>query len=94
MEAKTNNNIIRGRDLKLMRVQAKLTTGDMAQFLGIRSRKTIENWESERCVPSINQYILYCKFCDFHPGVVLEKIMQRNASDDPQAKINLANCKP
>lgn len=90
--AANNKNIIRGRDLKLMRIQGKITTSIMAEFLGIRSRKTIENWESEQSTPSINQYILFCKFAGYHPGLVLERIMLRNASENTEQDIELDGC--
>ena len=64
----SENKIIQGHDLKYIRVQAKITTSIMAEYLGLKSRKTIENWESETSEPSINKYILFCKFADVHPG--------------------------
>ena len=94
MDTKTNNLqiMIRGRDLKLMRVHAEISTSVMAEYLGIKSRKTIGNWEAEQSAPSINQYILFCKFAGFHPGTVIEKIMERNASGNDHQDIDLSEC--
>lgn len=53
-----------GRDLKLMRLGAELTTSKMAEYIGVKSRKTIENWESDQSEPGINQFIKFCDICN------------------------------
>lgn len=77
-------NYISGRHLKTIRVKANITTSVMAEFMGIRSRKTIENWESGQSTPSINQFILFCRFCDVHPYDVVQQAMSDFAAQSKE----------
>lgn len=64
---------ISGRELKKIRVAARITTSAMAEHLGLKSRKTIDNWENERSSPNINQFLLFCQFCNVHPSLLVRK---------------------
>lgn len=78
-----NVKIIVGRDLKQMRLKAKITTSIAAEYMGIKSRKTIENWESGASSPSINQLLLLCMYYDFDASQVIEQCMERLKVCDP-----------
>lgn len=82
-EFDTNIPIIVGRDLKLMRLQAKITTSIAAEYMGIKSRKTIENWESDSSSPSIQQLMLLCRYYDFHSWKVIAQCMDRSRTHNP-----------
>lgn len=75
--------IIVGRDLKLMRISAKVTTSIAAEYMGIRSRKTIENWESGASSPNIQQFMLLCRFYDFSVWKVVGQCVDRIQRCDP-----------
>lgn len=76
--------IILGKDLKRMRISAKITTSIAAEYMGIRSRKTIENWESGASSPSMNQLILLCMYYDFDASKVIAQCVARIQQVDPQ----------
>lgn len=88
------NNVIPGRDLKIMRVSVGKTTAQMASEVGVKSRKTIENWEASVSTPSINQWMEYCFLTGHDPAAVIIETQKRNA-EDPTKKldINLEACK-
>lgn len=87
-------NLIPGRDLKIMRIAAGKTTAQMASEVGVKSRKTIENWESSLSTPSINQWMQYCFLTGHNPAAVIIETQKRNA-EDPTKKldIDLKACK-
>lgn len=94
-ELLTENKIIVGRDLKLMRVHANVTLVVAAEYMGIRSRKTIENWEADRSQPSIQQLILLCMYYGFRVDRIVAECVERakccNAIENYQ-EINLQAC--
>ncbi|WP_232358512.1 helix-turn-helix transcriptional regulator [Paraneptunicella aestuarii] len=64
--------IIKGVDLKAMRQFAKLTTVQMAEAAGVKTRKTYENWEKEVGCPSVNQFFQMVAACGLNYKDVLE----------------------
>jgi DNA-binding XRE family transcriptional regulator len=54
-----------GGDLRRMRLTAQKTTSIMAESAGIASRKTYENWESDKSAPNINQYLSMLSECGY-----------------------------
>lgn len=76
--------VITGRDLRLMRLRAEMTTSDMAEKLQIKSRKTIENWEQQNSEPQMNVFIRYCAHTGFNPCRVIQEIIKRNEADPSQ----------
>lgn len=55
--------LIKGSDLRAMRMVAGLRTLDMASAAGVKTRKTYENWEKNIGTPSVNQFISMTKAC-------------------------------
>lgn len=91
---KRSEKIIAGRDLKMMRLAARKTTHQMAELLGVKSRKTIENWEAESSEPQIGVFMMLCMDTGYNPGLVLDEIFKRNEADPTQTwDIDLDNCK-
>ncbi|NQZ83266.1 MAG: helix-turn-helix transcriptional regulator [Colwellia sp.] len=58
-------NIIRGDDLKRMRLAANKTTVDIAKVIGV-SRITYENWEKDIGQPKINQFLIIGSYCSIN----------------------------
>lgn len=90
----SETQIIKGKDLKLMRVRAGLTTMQAAERIAVKSRKTIENWEIERCQPTIETFMQLCSHYGFNPGLVVEACLNRTMSPtaDKEANIPLDTC--
>lgn len=73
--------IISGLELRKIRIEAGLTTSVVAAEVGVKSRKTIENWERDFCEPTINQFLKYCHACSTHPDEVVANIFKNLTSD-------------
>tara|TARA_R110000868_G_scaffold189537_2_gene432545 strand:- start:3311 stop:3532 length:222 start_codon:yes stop_codon:yes gene_type:complete len=58
---------ISGQDIRDIRKEAKKTTVRMAEFAGVKTRKTYENWEKDIGTPSINQFISMLIGCGKDP---------------------------
>lgn len=86
MKSLAVESYITGKDLRIMRIHAKYTTGYMADLLSIKSRKTIENWEQGASVPGINQFFAYCFATGFRPHAVIREVLKRNQEDATQAR--------
>lgn len=54
-----------GGDLRRMRLTAQKTTSTMATSAGVETRKTYENWESDKGTPNINQYLSMLSECGY-----------------------------
>ena len=95
-EFDTPISIIVGRDLKLMRLKAKINTSIAAEYMGVKSRKTLENWESGASSPSIQQFMLLCRYYDFNAWQVIAKCMDRIKHSNPREnyqEIDLDACR-
>ena len=77
------NQIITGKDLRLMRITADKTTSEMANFAGVKTRKTYENWEKEVGQPGINQWISMALNCGYQPDLLIEQFTLREMGDIP-----------
>lgn len=55
--------VIRGSDLRKMRIFAHLRTIDMAHAAGVKTRKTYENWEKGLGTPNVNQFVAMATAC-------------------------------
>lgn len=86
--------MILGRDLKRMRIHAKVTTSIAAEYMGIKSRKTIENWESGQSSPNISQLLILCRYYDMDASKIItlciERAAQGNSAEDQD--IDIASC--
>lgn len=78
---------ITGADLRKMRLEAGLTTVQMADLAEVKTRKTYENWEKNVGSPSMNQFISMCTGCNFNSSAIVKMAMERN---DLSQQINLA----
>lgn len=58
---------ITGSDLTLIRKEARMTTTKTAEFAGVKTRKTYENWQRENGEPNINQFISILIGCGKDP---------------------------
>lgn len=80
------NKLITGRDLRKIRLSARLPTTILAKEIGLKSRKTINNWEEGRSEPNINQFITFCTTAGLSPGHVIAAIQSRNSQDPSQKR--------
>lgn len=64
--------VLVGADLRVLRAEAQLSTKQMAELAGLKSRKTFENWEKDVGAPNINQFIKLCLGCGFDPVALLD----------------------
>lgn len=69
--------IIKGADIRRMRLNAGLTTREMAKIVGVKTRKTYENWERNTGCPNINQFIAICEGCQVSVTEFLIMAMKR-----------------
>ena len=65
---------ITGQDIRVIRKEAKKTTVKMAEFAGVKTRKTYENWEKDIGTPSINQFISMLIGCGKDPTKYFKKV--------------------
>lgn len=63
-----NKIYVSGNSIREMRKQARITTSEMASYVGIKSRKTYESWEKGNSQPNINQVIAICIACNVSPA--------------------------
>ena len=80
--------VISGTDLRRMRLKAGKTTIDMAEFAGVKTRKTYENWEKNVGTPNINQFIAMAKSCNYDPSKLVALHLKR--SDNVDVQLGLA----
>lgn len=69
---------ISGKDLRSMRQHAGLTTVQMAELAGVKTRKTYENWEKDIGSPNVNQFIALCLGCKQDTAQVIRLAETRN----------------
>lgn len=69
---------ITGSDLRKMRLEAGLTTVQMAKLANVKTRKTYENWEKNVGSPSMNQFIAMCSGCNFNSSAIVKMATERN----------------
>ncbi|XOV77479.1 MAG: helix-turn-helix domain-containing protein [Aestuariibacter sp.] len=74
--------IISGTDLRRMRLKAGKTTVQMAEFAGVKTRKTYENWEKNVGAPSMNQFIAMSQACGYHPSTLVKMFVERTDAED------------
>jgi DNA-binding XRE family transcriptional regulator len=75
--------IIRGADLRTMRLGANLTTTQAAEVVGVKTRQTYESWERENAIPNINQFVALCEGCMFSATVILALAIKRESINEP-----------
>ena len=63
---------ITGSDLRKIRSVSGMTTVQMAQAAGVKTRKTYENWEKNVGFPNVNQFFLMVEAC----GMGIDDVMQ------------------
>ncbi len=73
---------INGTDLRAMRLKTGKTTTEMAQFAGVKTRKTYENWEKGISSPNVNQFIAMAQGCGFYVPDIYQLAFQRQQPDD------------
>lgn len=73
---------ISGTDLRRMRLKAGKTTVQMAEFAGVKTRKTYENWEKNVGSPSMNQFIAMAQACGFQPAGLIKMYVERVDAED------------
>ena len=74
--------VIKGSDIRKMRLRANRTTSDMARIVGLKTRKTYENWEKNTGTPNINQFVLICRACKLSPVDVIDLALKREVITD------------
>lgn len=80
-EVKGSDPLVTGNDLRKIRLVAGETTDNMAEYAGIKTRKTYENWEANRSSPNINQFIAICSRTGFDAGKLVRAFQTRNNQD-------------
>ena len=68
---------INGADLRIMRLDAGLTTVKMAKLANVKTRKTYENWEKNIGAPSMNQFIAMCMGCNYNSSKLVKLSVDR-----------------
>ena len=86
--------MIRGSHLRAMRTFANKTTIEMAAAAGVKTRKTYENWESNKGSLNVNQFISLLEFCGLDYIKVFGYIMRNNDSKQFDLLRLLALSKP
>lgn len=81
---------ITGHDLKRMRIKTGKTTEQVKDIVGIKSRKTIENWEAGRSEPSHNQFIQLSIAYGYDTAKLIDLFMNR-ATLETEADISQAH---
>lgn len=66
-----------GSDLRAMRSVAGLTTHQMAEAAGVRTRKTYENWEKNVGTPNVNQFFAMVRACGFEVLDFIDTLQMR-----------------
>jgi DNA-binding XRE family transcriptional regulator len=84
---------IKGVDLRIMRLDAELTTAQAAEIVGVKTRKTYENWERGAGIPNVNQFVTLCEGCMFSATVILALAIKRENTDQP-LDLSLASRRP
>ena len=77
---------INGADLRKMRIDAGLTTVNMAKLATVKTRKTYENWEKNIGAPSMNQFIAMCVGCNYNSSKFVKLAVDRQ---DPAENLNV-----
>lgn len=77
-KVKGTDPLVTGNDLRKMRLVAGETTDNMADYAGVKTRKTYENWEANRSSPNINQFIAICERTGFDAGKLVTEFQQRD----------------
>ncbi|MBE1298446.1 MAG: helix-turn-helix domain-containing protein [Alteromonadaceae bacterium] len=72
-----------GADLRRMRTRAEKTTTQMAEFAGVKTRKTYENWEKSNSSPDVNQFIDMAKGCGYDPAQLIQLFTERSNNSTP-----------
>ena len=73
---------ISGADLRKMRLTAGMTTVQMAEFAGVKTRKTYENWEKDIGAPSMNQFLAMAIGCQFNAMRLVTMYLERRTLED------------
>ena len=74
--------IISGTDMRIMRLRGGKTTTEMAEVVGLKTRKTYENWEQNRGCPNMNQYLKMVRFCGFDAGALINMYIDRQSDEE------------
>lgn len=74
--------LIRPYDLRKIRHLSALTTHDIANLVGVRTRKTYENWEKGIGGPTANQFHALLIGSGFNPIKVYQALCARYCSDN------------
>lgn len=81
MEQAASNGIqviLRGADLRKVRLEAGLTTVKMATLAGVKTRKTYENWERGQGSPNVNQFVAMMIGCGKDAPQFMAGLIQQN----------------
>ena len=73
---------IKGSDIRRMRLRARRTTSDIARIVGVKTRKTYENWEKNTGQPNVNQFVAICQACKLSPSAVIALALTREDITD------------
>jgi len=69
--------MVTGADLKTMRLQAGKSKEEMANFIGIESIETYNNWEQGNDLPGVNQYLGLVDCCGFDVAKLINMYITR-----------------
>lgn len=71
-----------GSDLRTLRRFAGVDSGDIAAFAGVKSGKTIENWERGRGKPSVDQFVAISIGLGFDPAKLTGFYLHRTSPNE------------
>lgn len=72
--------ILKGNFLRKMRLTAGLTTEQMRKIVGVRTRKTIENWEKDVGSPNFDQAITIMLACEVAPAQFINAVLRQETA--------------
>ncbi len=78
---------ITGSDLKNMRLRANKTTSEMAEYAGVKTRKTYENWEKGISTPNVNQFTRMCAGCGYTASDII-KLSEHRKNEDQRLDLS------
>lgn len=70
--------IIRGSDLRAMRLLTNKSATEMATTAGLKSRKSYENWESDIGCPTVNQFFALARSCGFTASEIVNVMISED----------------
>ncbi|UAA37723.1 helix-turn-helix transcriptional regulator [Paraneptunicella aestuarii] len=70
---------ITGEELRAIRQYSRYTITEIAQIVGVKTRKTVMNWEKNVGHPSINQFLKLLEACGINDRQYFHLMFERKS---------------